>query len=70
MSALGAVLRGPAPVAPPHVARPGRNLAVEQRDHLPLGDLIDTRFPLQAVDAALALAAAAERRALRPALVP
>src|SRR5262245_40610892 len=28
MSALGAVLRGPAPVAPPHVARRGRNLAV------------------------------------------
>jgi hypothetical protein len=34
------------------------------RGGLPLGDLVDTRFPIEAADAALA--AAAERRALRP----
>lgn len=38
------------------------------RGRLPLGDLVDTRFPIEAADAALA--AAAERRALRPAVVP
>jgi putative phosphonate catabolism associated alcohol dehydrogenase len=40
----------------------------EQRTRLPLGELVDTRFPLEATDAALI--AAAERRALRPAVVP
>jgi phosphonate transport system permease protein len=28
MSTLGAVLRGPTPVAPPHATRPGRSLAI------------------------------------------
>ena len=40
----------------------------KERDCLPLGELVDTRFPLQAVDAALL--AAAERRALCPAVIP
>jgi threonine dehydrogenase-like Zn-dependent dehydrogenase len=38
------------------------------RDRLPFGDLVDARFPLEVADAAPA--AAVERRALRPAVVP
>ena len=38
------------------------------RNRLPLGELVDARFPLAEVDAALG--AAAERRALRPAVIP
>jgi len=38
------------------------------REKLPLRDLVDARFPIEETDAALA--AAAERRAVRPAVVP
>ena len=40
----------------------------DQRKHLPIAELVDARFPLAETDRALT--AAAERRALRPAVVP
>ena len=57
-----AQLRPPPPGGGPRL-RPATSAA-----GFPLGELVDARFPLEAVDAALT--AAAERRALRPAVAP
>jgi threonine dehydrogenase-like Zn-dependent dehydrogenase len=62
-----ATIRGVYNYAPRHLVA-ALDFVRGHRANLPLGDLIDARFPLHAVDAALT--AAAERRALRPALVP
>ena len=62
-----ATIRGVHNYAPRHLVA-ALDFVREHRHHLPLRELIDARFPLQAVDAALA--AAAERRALRPAVLP
>ena len=62
-----ATIRGVHNYAPRHLVA-ALEFVREQRGRLPLGELVDLRFPLEAVDAALA--AAAERRALRPAVVP
>ena len=62
-----ATIRGVHNYAPHHLVA-ALDFVREQRGRLPLGALVDMRFPLEAVDAALV--AAAERRALRPAVVP
>ncbi len=62
-----ATIRGVHNYAPRHLVA-ALDFVREQRGRLPLGELVDSRFPLEAADAALA--AAAERRALRPAVVP
>ena len=62
-----ATIRGVHNYAPRHLVA-ALEFVREQRGRLPLGELVDSRFPLEAADAALA--AATERRALRPAVVP
>jgi putative phosphonate catabolism associated alcohol dehydrogenase len=62
-----ATIRGVHNYAPRHLVA-ALDFVQAQRGRLPLGELVDGRFPLQAVDAALL--AAAERRALRPAVIP
>jgi hypothetical protein len=60
-------IRGVHNYAPRHLLA-ALDFVRDQRDRLPLGELVDARFPLAETDAALT--AAAERRALRPAVVP
>jgi putative phosphonate catabolism associated alcohol dehydrogenase len=60
-------IRGVHNYAPRHLVA-ALDFVQAQRGQLPLGELVDGRYPLETVDAALA--AAAERRALRPAVVP
>ena len=62
-----ATIRGVHNYAPHHLIA-ALAFVQEQRHRLPLGELVDTRFPLEGTDSALI--AAAERRALRPAIVP
>jgi putative phosphonate catabolism associated alcohol dehydrogenase len=62
-----ATIRGVHNYAPRHLVA-ALDFIQAHRDRLPFGNLVDARFPLEATDAALA--AAAERRALRPAVVP
>jgi hypothetical protein len=61
-----ATIRGVHNYAPRHLVA-ALEFVREQCGRLPLGELVDLRF--EALDAALA-AAAAERRALRPVVVP
>ncbi len=60
-------IRGVHNYAPRHLLA-ALDFVRDQRDRLPLGELVDARFPLAETDAALA--AAASRRALRPAIMP
>lgn len=62
-----ATVRGVHNYAPRHLIA-ALDFVRAQRLRLPLAELVDARFPLEATDAALI--AAAERRALRPAVVP
>ena len=60
-------IRGVHNYAPRHLVA-ALDFVRDQRGRLPLRELVDTRFPLEAVD--VALLAAAERRSLRPAIAP
>jgi threonine dehydrogenase-like Zn-dependent dehydrogenase len=62
-----ATIRGVHNYAPHHLVA-ALAFVQAQRRRLPLRGLVDARFPLEATDAALA--AAADRRAVRPAVVP
>jgi putative phosphonate catabolism associated alcohol dehydrogenase len=62
-----ATIRGAHNYAPRHLVA-ALDFVREHHERLPLGDLVDMEVPLADVDAALT--AAAERRAIRPAVVP